>query len=117
MKRPEPRKPADLIHPKGDVKAWNGDTRKARSTRWNGAPDMEDTGFTSRGVTTTEGTRPPSNVRPVTNGKNHPGAAAPMVRDLKPTKDFHTFEPVMRPAQRVNKAPLTDKQKRMLKGR
>ena len=116
MQKPEPLKPEALQHPNETTyKAWNGDERKKRSTRWNGASDMDDKGFTSRGVRTVEGTRPPSNVRPVTNGKKHPGAHAPMTRDLKPTQDPQVFEPVMRPRTPINRAPLTDRQKKMMR--
>ena len=116
MQKPEPLKPEALEHPSETTyKAWNGDERKKRSTRWNGASDMEDKGFTSRGVTTTEGTRKPSNVRPVTHGRNHPGAHAPMTRTMQPTQDPQVFQPVLRPSQPVNKAPLTDRQKKMLR--
>jgi hypothetical protein len=69
IKKPSPRTPADLVHPKGELIAWNGDKRKAPNpSRWNGAPDMEESGFVSRGlVTTVEGVNKPSNVRPLTS--------------------------------------------------
>ena len=60
MKRPPIKKASDLQHPKGTYKAWNGDERKSRSNRWTGSPEMDDKGFTSRGVTVTEGTKPQS---------------------------------------------------------
>ncbi len=50
MKSPKKLSSEDLQHPKGQQKGWNGDTRKPRTSRWNGAPDMDDTGFMSRGV-------------------------------------------------------------------
>lgn len=50
MKKPKKLTSKDLQHPKGEQKAWNGDTRKPRTSRWNGAPDMDDVGFMSRGV-------------------------------------------------------------------
>ena len=52
MKKPEPKQPSDLQHPKGDYVAWNGDVRRRGSTRWNGAADMEDQGFATRGLVT-----------------------------------------------------------------
>ena len=66
MKKPDQIRPEDLEHPKGLQKAWNGDMRKPRSDRWNGASDYEDRGFTERrkGLSVTEGTRAPSNVKP-----------------------------------------------------
>ena len=66
MKKPDQIRPEDLQHPKGLQKAWNGDMRKPRSNRWNGASDYEDSGFTERrkGLSVTEGTRAPSNVKP-----------------------------------------------------
>ena len=76
--KPKPRKPSDLQHPKGTRKAWNGDKRKPRSTRWNGAPDYEDPGFATRGgCRVVEGTRPPS-------GLKHPVGAPPLARDMEP---------------------------------
>ena len=67
MQKPEPKKASDLKHPKAQVRAWNGDLRPARSDRWNGATDMEDQGFDARrkarGLSVTEGTRPPSGVK------------------------------------------------------
>ena len=50
MKAPKKLSSKDLQHPKGEQKGWNGDTRKPRTSRWNGSPDMDDTGFMSRGV-------------------------------------------------------------------
>ena len=70
MKKPDPKKASDLNHPKGQVRAWNGDLRPARSDRWNGASDMEDQGFDARrkarGLSVTEGTRKvdPKRVKP-----------------------------------------------------
>ena len=40
---------------------------------------------------------------------------APMTRDLLPTQDPQVFQPVLRPSQPVNRAPLTDRQKKMLR--
>ena len=68
MKKPTQRKAADLQHPKGTYKAWNGDVRQRGSTRWNGAPAMEDQGFATRGlVTVTHATTPqePWKAKPV----------------------------------------------------
>lgn len=55
MKKPGKLRKDQLEHPKDSTYvAWNGDVRKKRNPkRWNGSPDMEDTGFTSRGVTST----------------------------------------------------------------
>lgn len=110
MKKPGKLFKKDLEHPKGEkLSSFQGDVIRPK----------EEQGFAERrkvnGCSVTEGTRPPSNVRPVTNGKKHPGAHAPMTRDLLPTQDPQVFQPVLRPSQPINKAPLTDRQKRMLR--
>ena len=74
MNIPEPLKPEHLQHPKGKVKAWNGEMRKPRSNRFNGEPDMEDRGFTTRGITVTHGSQPPSNVKPARGRPGMPAA-------------------------------------------
>ena len=72
MKTPKPPKPTaeSLRHPSSnEYVAWNGDIRKKRSTdRWNGSPEMEDKGFTSRGVTSSSGNHQPRK-REVVNGQ------------------------------------------------
>ena len=110
MQKPEPIKPEALRHPKAEkLSKFQGDVIRPKDTQ----------GFDARrkvnGCSVTEGTRPPSNVRPVTNGKKHPGAHAPMTRDLLPTQDPQVLQPVLRPSQPINKAPLTDRQKKMLR--
>ena len=55
-KKPGPIKRSSLEHPKGMVRAWNGDLRPQRNPdRWNGSSDYEDVGFHSRGVTSSSG--------------------------------------------------------------
>ena len=101
--KPKPRKPSDLQHPKGTRKAWNGDKRKPRSTRWNGAPDYEDPGFATRGgCRVVEGTRPPS-------GLKHPVGPMPLARDLEP------MQPLVEPSSEpFDLGALTAKQLRSL---
>ena len=71
MKTPKPPKPTaeGLRHPNSnEYVAWNGDIRKKRSTdRWNGAPEFEDKGFTSR-VSSSSGNHLPRK-REVINGQ------------------------------------------------
>ena len=123
IRKPNKLKPEQLQHPKGEVRAWNGDLRKPRSNRWNGSPDMEDTGWISRGnVSVTEGTTPPSNAG---EGLKR---SAPLCRTLDSSKPVMTYSPGRGPT-RIEKAkdareaseqakkPLTDRQKRQLKGR
>ena len=106
MQKPEPIKPSDLQHPKGEVKAWNGDKRKPRSNRWTGSPDMDDKGFTSRGVTVTEGTKPQSRSKLVEgphmglDNKIHPGNIhRNTVREYKhPDYNHAPYTSVHRPA-------------------
>ena len=59
-----------LNHPNSSTYvAFNGDVRKkGNPDRWNGAPDMEDTGFVSRGVTSSSGNHQPRR-REVVNGQ------------------------------------------------
>ena len=111
MKLPKPPKasPSSLQHPKGSTRAWNGDERKPRSNRWTGAPDLEDRGFATRGVSVTHGTRPPS-------GLKHPVGAPPIARDLDPMEPL--FE-ASQPLTEVNKElfnldALTSKQLKTL---
>ena len=70
MKKPGKLRKEQLEHPNDSTYvAWNGDVRKKRNKdRWNGAPDMEDTGFTSRGVTSSSGNHQPRK-REVINGQ------------------------------------------------
>ena len=70
MKKPPKKTAADLKHPSSnEYVAWNGDVRKKRSTdRWNGAPEMEDKGFTSRGVTSSSSNYQPTR-REIVNGE------------------------------------------------
>ena len=104
MQKPNPRKPEHLVHPKGDIKAFNGDRRKQPNrNRWSHAPDMEDRGATIRreeqGLTVVAGTRPPSRVS-FKHGKltsipegelNKSGKGA-----IQPIPEDHTFTPAMR---------------------
>ena len=103
MQKPTPRKPEDLIHPKGDVIAWNGDRRKQPNLdRWSRAPDMEDRGTTIRreeqGLTVTHGQRPPSQL----NFKHGKLSAIPPKElnksskgVIQPKPEKHTFTPAM----------------------
>ena len=69
MKKPPKKTAADLKHPSSnEYVAWNGDVRKKPSDRWNGASEMEDKGFTSRGVTSSSGNYQPSR-REIVNGE------------------------------------------------
>ena len=124
MKRPEPKKPSDLQHPKGTYKAWNGDSRKARSTRWTGSPEMDDKGFTSRGVTVTEGTKPQSRSKLVEGPHMLDGKIVPgnihrnTVREYKhPDYNHEPYTSVHRPGpDKASLPPLSDRQKRMMRG-
>ena len=127
MKRPEPKKPSDLQHPKGTYKAWNGDERKARSNRWTGSPEMDDKGFTSRGVTVTEGTKPQSRSKLVEgphmglDGKIVPGNIhRNTVREYKhPDYNHAPYTSVHRPGppEPQNLDELKTQQTRMLSDR
>lgn len=50
MRKPKKLSSEDLQHPKGQQKAWNGDVRQPRSSRFNGDAEFSDRGFMSRGV-------------------------------------------------------------------
>ena len=110
MNKPPKLSKHQLVHPKAEKRSkFNGDVIKPK----------KDQGFAanrqSQGLTVVEGTRPQSNVREVIHGR-HPGAHAPMTRDLKPTADPMVFEPVLRPAETFNLPELTERQARMMRG-
>lgn len=105
MQKPEPLKPSQLQHPKASTyKAWNGDERKKASTRWNGAPEMEDKGFASRGVHTVSRNLPQTNLKPMQSP-----------RRAQPVPEGHVFDPMTRSSKPIPK-PLTERQKRMKRG-
>ncbi len=92
--------PESLTHPK-NKKTWNGDKRR---------PDSEQ-GFVKAGrVSTTYGTRPPTNVKPIELPRVG-SVTKPNSRDLtgrcKPIPQDHKFTPAMQ-------RELTDQQKEML---
>ena len=70
MKKPGKLRKEQLEHPNDSTYvAWNGDVRQKRNPkRFNHAPDMEDTGFVSRGVTSSSGNHMPRK-REVVNGE------------------------------------------------
>ena len=117
MQPPKPLKKEQLEHPNDTTyKAWNGDERKRRSDRWNGAPSFEDKGFTSRGVTVTEGTRAPSNVRPAVGRPGLPQGPPPqLTRAVSPPTSSKPFQPALRPVEPFNLPELTARQKALLK--
>ena len=82
-----------------EFRAWNGDVRKI-STRWNGDADMEDVGFHSRGVHTTEGTRPPSGLKPA----NPPRCPSPTSKAALSPVD-RPYRPAMRVSEVENPMP------------
>ena len=109
MKTPPKKSAKDLVHPKGTVKAWNGDTRSQRSSRWNGAPDHDDKGFASRradrGLTITDGTTPHetkvwnSQAKDTVNLQGtpvHKNSGA-----IQPRPAGNTFDPSFRPADHL----------------
>lgn len=109
MQLPEPRKPSDLQHPKGTVKAWNGEERKPRSTRWNGEPDYEDPGFATRGgCRVVEGTRPPSGLKYPVASPGGPVEAPPMSRDLEPMQPLYDN---LEPSSSPSNEPVADIEK------
>ena len=113
MKKPNKITPDDLQHPKGLVKAFNGDMRKPRSKkRWNGAPDYEDGGFTSRSVHTVSPNQPPSNP-----GKTPVVKAPPLTRGMVPMAYSPYSQPKKKDEVVEHPAPLTDRQKKLLRKR
>ena len=92
--------PESLTHPK-NKKTWNGDKRR---------PDSEQGFVKANRVTTTYGTRPPSNVKPIELPMVG-SVSKPNSRDLtgriKPVPQDHKFQVAMQPQP-------TDQQKRML---
>lgn len=107
MKKPGKLFKKDLEHPKAEKKSsFNGDVRRP----------ADEQGFSERrranGVSVTHGSRPQSNVKPVTHAR-HPGAHAPMTRDLKVSQDPQVFVPALRRVPSQTPAPLTDRQKKM----
>lgn len=114
MKPKRPLTSDDLNHPNSSTyKAWNGDERKKRNTdRWSGAPDMEDTGWNTRGkVRTVEGTKSGSRVKPA-----NVSVAPKFVSYAQPMAYSHPPTPAQRRRDELEEQlkttkPLTPRQK------
>ena len=115
MRKPKKLSSEDLQHPKGQQKAWNGDVRQPRSSRFNGDAEFSDRGFMSRGV---------HSVTPPIASEPAPGSLR------KPPSSIHYERPYshLTDAQKVaynrelrDNAPevisLTDRQRKMTYGR
>ena len=99
FKKPQKQTAESLTHPK-NKKTWNGDKRR---------PDSEQ-GFVKAGrVSTTYGTRPPTNVKPIELPRvgSQNKANSRDVAGCKPIPADHKFTPAMQ-------RELTDQQKDML---
>ena len=108
--KPPKKSAKDLVHPKADTYvAFNGDVRKKRSTRWNGAPDHEDKGFASRraerGLTITDGTTPHETKVWNTAKGDVINLQGTIVHErcgaIQPRPDAHTFDPSFVPAKEL----------------
>ena len=116
MKKPPLKKAADLEHPKTTTyKGPNGDIRKKRSTRWNGAPQMDDQGFASRradrGLTIVDGNDAHETNIWSTQAGDVINMQGSLVHErcgaITPRPEGHSFDASFRPAQTLphNNAP------------
>ena len=86
--------------PETQYVAWNGDIRD-KPTRWNGDSDMKDTGFMSRGVTSTSKNEPATNVKPVR-----------ISGQIEPLPSGHVYSPWSRPPRETVEDPKITKANR-----